>query len=210
MVDMGEESKRRYLESRLQAIQKNEADLQLVREFDRTVGQVYATSGHRHVTSKSEDWALDWSLTTVLPQRLLENKVDDTSSDDFGDFGELRTWHKRYPGGREVAKLGRSTGWTKGTVSKIEVIFSAKANPYKSNVVAWCVVSKEAIKHFAVPGDSGSVILDAEGDTMSFWMGLLFAANVMMGTGYYTPIDLVLDDISAVTGCDVVEPVLYT
>jgi hypothetical protein len=39
------------------------------------------------------------------------------------------------------------------------------------------------------------------------WVGLLFAATEANDFGYLLPIDLVMEDIKEVTGCDVVEPV---
>lgn len=110
-----------------------------------------------------------------------------------------------------MVKVGHSTGWTAGQVNAMEAVFSGKTSPYKSNIVAWPVVCAQADTYeFALPGDAGSVVLDADDPfTTGCWIGLLFAANVGFGIEYFTPIEMVLDDISAVTGCEVLEPFFH-
>lgn len=211
-VDMGDESKEAVLEEALNTIERSKGLRRLIDEFDRTAGHVYSTSGYRTVPDgKGRDWILDWSLTKIHPTRLMQNT-------GFTPDGEIsfRFWSQASPFGRRVAKLGRSTGWTTGTVNAAEVVFSSTAkekSKYKDNAFGWPVVPTPGSgKDFALSGDTGSVVFDAESSdtTMNCWVGLLFAANPATGVGFFTPIEFVLNDIASVTDCKVLEPTLQT
>jgi hypothetical protein len=207
-VDMGDLSKKGKLTDALERITTFERERDTMQNFNRTVGPVYATSGYRSVPdNQKRDWALDWSLARVESPRVLENTVSgETAGKYVGHDRQLVSWQKRSPIGRQVVKLGRSTGWTQGAVNAVEAVFSAQDGTYNRNVSAWPVVTPYGFP-FALPGDSGSVVFDAEDViTGGNWVGLLTAANMALGVGYFTPIELVLEDISTVTGCEIFEP----
>lgn len=216
-VEMGDQSKERALESTSNMIRRNEEQRQIMNDFDRTAGHVYATSGYRSVPdSQGRHWALNWSLTRVLPTRIMEN----IATSHVGVKTDFLFWHKITPLGRQVAKLGRSTGWTTGTVNAAEIVFSSSSvgdkrkdtevSPYKKNVYAWPVIAAPG-SLFALSDDSGAVVFDTEHpDTMNYWVGFLFAANTATGVGFFTPIEFVLNDVASVTGCEILEPTLQT
>lgn len=77
---MGLESMRHPLEDCLKMIEDNEAEIEIMNNSDRAVGAVYATSGYRSTRSQDRDWTLDWSLTKVLPERVLQNTVEADAS----------------------------------------------------------------------------------------------------------------------------------
>ena len=211
-VDMGDQSKQGSLTNTLQAIKTNENDRKIIQDLNRTAGFVYATSGYRSVPeSQGRDWALDWSLTKVETPRIMENTVDgDTATRYVRGKVQLELWQKTSSLGRQVVKLGRSTGWTEGVVNAVEAVFSSQDATYGKKVFAWPVVPPHGFP-FAIPEDSGSVVFDAESTlTTGNWVGLLFAANIVSGIGYFTPMQLVLEDISTVTGCEILEPTLET
>ncbi|HEX4336274.1 MAG TPA: hypothetical protein VH062_10200 [Polyangiaceae bacterium] len=79
-----------------------------------------------------------------------------------------------------VQKIGRTTGHTFGTIeSKVRRVM---ALPYKGSSFTavvnyadvWVIRSNDAEEPFALPGDSGSLIMDEEGTTA---VALLFAAS---------------------------------
>lgn len=202
-VDMGDTSKQKALDKALKDIETNEQHLKILKTFDRTAGHVFASSGYRTAPlGQDRDWALDWSLTRLTSPRTLKNN----SKNHMGEKSDFDFWQKVFPQGRQVTKLGRSTGWTMGTVNAIAAVFSKEDTTYKKRVFAWPAVAKFG-SQFAIPGDSGSVVYDAEMHyTTGNWIGLLFAANEATGVGYFTPIDVIFDDIAAVTGCEIVDP----
>ncbi|EDN03154.1 predicted protein [Histoplasma mississippiense (nom. inval.)] len=102
-----------------------------------------------------------------------------------------------------------STGWTEGKVSAIETVFLKGESKYTHDVLAWPVVPLHRHKYdFAAQGDAGAVVVvsDELAVDCGCWVGLLFAANLAAGTGFFVPMSLVLKDISEITGCQVVQP----
>ena len=98
--------------------------------------------------------------------------------------------------GLRVKKTGRTSGLTFGTV---EALTQPWPLPYKnSNFAAsvwftdvWTVRSDED-EPFALPGDSGSLVVTEGGEAA---VGLLFAATAKGEYAYIAPIDVVLRDL---------------
>jgi hypothetical protein len=106
--------------------------------------------------------------------------------------------------GERVKKVGRTTELTHGIVESR--IPSLVPLPYKSRMFSAVVnyaevwmVRKEGGEPFALPGDSGSLVVSAKGDAS---VGLLFAATLDGEYGIVSAIPEVLKHFSArlVTG----------
>ncbi|PGG96002.1 hypothetical protein AJ80_09882 [Polytolypa hystricis UAMH7299] len=210
-VEMGEEFKRSVLQNAERTLAKFEQEVSVIQNSNRLAGHLYSTSGYRTANMNGEDWALDWSLTKLDISRRMENTIPSGASP--ADFMDSQSCLNKYSdvihGRLKVAKYGRCTGWTEGVVTAIQTVFSDFGSPYGKKVVAWAAGTTLYPNNFAVPGDSGSVVFDAD-DKSSYkccWVGLLFAANEGMEIVFFAPMSLVLKDISNVTGCTVVEPV---
>ena len=110
------------------------------------------------------------------------------------DSGKLEEWSvERVRKGEMVYKKGRTTGLTSGKFNHID----PKVKLGGKICSAWQVVGK-ADELFCRPGDSGSFILDSEGN----WCGLLFAAPYRSdsGDGFVIPVDVLIADIQRLTG----------
>ncbi|KAK2759774.1 hypothetical protein FQN54_002508 [Arachnomyces sp. PD_36] len=143
-VDMGDESKEKALKAALTRIEADREICRVINQFDRTAGYVFSTSGYRTVSdSKSRDWILDWALTRIHPTRLMENTSisHTTAKTDFSFWAQVPLF------GRQVAKLGRSAGWTTGTVNAA----TTADDPSKEEIAASAIISSKVVE------------LDAEG-----------------------------------------------
>ena len=100
--------------------------------------------------------------------------------------------------GLRVKKVGRTTNLTLGTVEAL--IPAPMPLPYKNtNFTAsvwfadiWTVKADEG-EQFALPGDSGSLVVTESGDAA---VGLLFASSARGDYAWIAPIDTVLSDLS--------------
>ncbi len=103
--------------------------------------------------------------------------------------------------GLRVKKWGRTTGLTAGTVEAF--VPTPWVLPYKSVRFAaevwfqdtWTVCADDD-DPFALPGDSGSLILTEDGNAA---VGLLFAVNTSGGYAIFTSLDRVLRDLDELT-----------
>ena len=111
-----------------------------------------------------------------------------------------------------MAKGGRTSGWTVGSVSAIRTDMGpamhrlyGKANG--DTTTCFAVLGQKSTSTFAISGDAGAVVLhhDTSKDSAE-WVGLVFAGEDASNASYIVPIDVVFDDIKEVTGCDSVEP----
>ena len=100
--------------------------------------------------------------------------------------------------GLRVKKVGRTTGLTFGTIQAF--IGTPWALPYKNpnfSAVVWFThtwtVRADDDEPFALPGDSGSLIVTEEGDSA---VGLLFAASNKGTHAVIAPIDTVLNELN--------------
>ncbi len=100
--------------------------------------------------------------------------------------------------GMNVEKVGRTTGLTYGTIESL--IPTAMALPYKTRhftstvwfTDVWTVRVDPASDWFALPGDSGSLVITEDGQNA---VGLLFAAAGRGEYGVIAPIDTVLSTL---------------
>ncbi|KAI5301643.1 hypothetical protein KEM56_001505 [Ascosphaera pollenicola] len=184
------------------------ADLKKIRQsiesFDRRAGHLYASSGYR-VRGESR-CPLDWSLTKLLEARNMKNGLEGRAVPGAMTLTNMNTWRKLDFRGRTVAKFGRSSHWTQGTINSVESVFSGREFPYDGMFTCWPVVPETDT--FAQPGDAGSLVLDAadRSHTQGTWLGLLMGSDTVNGIGYVTPIYAVFADIEKTTGCTIAEP----
>ena len=100
--------------------------------------------------------------------------------------------------GQRVKKVGRTTGVTFGVVESL--IFAPMPLPYKTRYFTatvwftnvWSVRADEG-DHFALPGDSGSLVVTEGGEAA---VGLLFACSGKGDYGFIAPIQTVLSDLN--------------
>lgn len=100
--------------------------------------------------------------------------------------------------GLRVKKFGRTTGMTIGEVEAL--IPTAMPLPYKTRYFTatvwftdiWTVRAADG-EHFALPGDSGSLVVTEDG---AHAVGLVFAATTKGDYGFIIPIDTVLHDLN--------------
>jgi hypothetical protein len=100
--------------------------------------------------------------------------------------------------GQRVKKVGRTTGVTFGVVESL--IPAPMLLPYKTRyftATVWFAniwtVRADAGGNFALPGDSGSLVVTEGGEAA---VGLLFASTIKGDYGYIAPIDTVLIDLN--------------
>ena len=99
--------------------------------------------------------------------------------------------------GLRVKKVGRTTNLTFGTVEAL--IPTPMPLPYKNSSFTasvwftdiWTVKADEG-SQFALPGDSGSLVVSESGDTA---VGLLFASSARGDYAWIAPIDTVLSEL---------------
>jgi Peptidase family S64 len=106
---------------------------------------------------------------------------------------KLEGWSsKNVRKGQHAYKSGRTTGLTHGTFNAIDPAIQLDGKICS----AWHIVG--TVEHsFCQPGDSGSFIIDPEGN----WCALLFAAPFSFsGDGFVLPVDDLIADIEQLTG----------
>ena len=126
-----------------------------------------------------------------------ESTVSSWQGDDIAGYDTPTTTVPPFSGLR-VKKTGRTTGITFGTVEA--VIPTPMPLPYKNTNFAGAVwftdvwtVRADNYEQFALPGDSGSLVVTESGD---FAVGLLFAASAKGDYGWVAPIDVVLNELN--------------
>lgn len=93
---------------------------------------------------------------------------------------------------QHVQKYGRTTGYTSGTVTALNVAFPIGYNPGVANFVNQIeITADDQFLFFAIPGDSGSLVVDFDNNPVA----LLFAGNGLVTD--CNPIDDVLTQLSA-------------
>lgn len=102
----------------------------------------------------------------------------------------------------DVFKIGRTTGLTVGAIERLSTYVkirrqsnSKQKAPMRTTLEMYAVRGLYGTA-FNKAGDSGAWILDPEGDLV----GLLWGGCEKSGQGYFTPIQLVIDDIEKSTG----------
>lgn len=103
-----------------------------------------------------------------------------------------------------VAKHGRSTGWTCGTLNELRsncrLVLPGKADLITTE---WCVFNVPHAAHFSSKGDSGAAVIDFGGKIV----GMVHRCNAKSERyraeiTYVTPMDWIIEDIKATMGTD--------
>ena len=205
--------------------------------FDRRIGYVYAGSGRRTIeatrytsdldTGRSKDkkealqpevvFPLDWALIRMddTKKRDVTNSLPDVYSTKtkLVPKQRCRQWSTFNVNKEEVhvAKYGRTSAWTAGTINACMIIINSDADEEisvaygidaKSVGTCFGVVSNDERNDFCELGDNGSIVLHEGSGTQ---LGLLFGVTGT-GQGMFLPMDVVFEDIKRVTGKDVVRP----
>ncbi|KAI4934340.1 hypothetical protein J4E85_002196 [Alternaria conjuncta] len=217
--------------------EKKDEEYKECESFDRRIGYVYAGSGRRTIeankytsdpdTGPGKDkmkalqptyvFPLDWALIRMddAKKRDVTNSLPDVYSTKtkLVPKQRCRQWSTFNVNKEEVhvAKYGRTSGWTAGTINACMIIINPDADDEISGTygmdaesVGTCfgVVSRDERGDFAEFGDNGSIVLHEESGTQ---LGLLFGVT-STGQGMFLPMDLVFKDIKRVTGKDVIRP----
>ncbi|USP79246.1 hypothetical protein yc1106_06520 [Curvularia clavata] len=164
-------------------------------------------------------FGLDWALIKLDANRELSWKIPLYSKLRFTYLHITQFTHIQENKSYKVAKKGRTTGWTSGTISQIGSI--VKLRPDNTNAVpadlrdqfgdativrAFSILHDDKREDFMKGGDSGSCVLLNEASDKPNFVGLLFASNPCTRASYMIPMDLVIRDIEHVTGQTVTQP----
>ncbi|KAL1798963.1 hypothetical protein ACET3X_003000 [Alternaria dauci] len=110
-----------------------------------------------------------------------------------------------------VAKFGRTSGWTLGTINACSIAINPKSDPQVAGVCGFSeetaracfgVATRYKKEPFMEPGDSRSILVHDGSGTQ---LGLLFG-QTSAGEGMALPLDLVFQDIKKITGKAVIDP----
>ncbi|KAF2654353.1 hypothetical protein K491DRAFT_717172 [Lophiostoma macrostomum CBS 122681] len=206
-----------------------------ITETSRDIGNVYAASGfgicknQRYGIEDSKDWALDWCLVQMDPLKSISRSLKDLTWRTV--YNRPRTEVTEYCSispmkNHAVLKRGRTTGWTKGIISAIDSVVNVQDQPnflpkvpthqrtlmrrkWKETVAfVHAIFGTSEVPQFMEAGDSGSLVLldrSPQSSRVSI-IGLSFAANNATYASYMMPMDLIVENIEAVTGGKVIEP----
>lgn len=184
-------SKLSTLRAEKDAIDKQGQDLDAHMARDNSVGTVYALSGLRTAKWNKSDPCdspenklhMDWALVELDDPRWAAN-----SSRLFITNGALD--------GTDVQKVGRITSHTLGeTLGRSTVTLPGVPKTLEMRAVKKLGTGDPS---FAERGDSGAWILDMKGEVL----GMIFAGDPMRHTAYYTPLDMMLEDMKEHTGLE--------
>lgn len=99
--------------------------------------------------------------------------------------------------GDVVAKFGKATGFTVGTVhAPFDIVCMPDSGGKETR--EYSVLGDKGTA-FAAGGDSGAFVLDGDGSLV----GIVFGGNTATLLTYVIPIDAIFKDIEACTGCPV-------
>ncbi|KAH8730967.1 hypothetical protein GQ44DRAFT_823101 [Phaeosphaeriaceae sp. PMI808] len=200
--------------------------LEAIKRHDRSSG-IYAASGIRSYqnpcTDKGGLWALDWCLIR-RNQRGFSYELQEVPESAYAKSGQEARHYCTISSSKNysVLKRGRTTGWTKGTISAIAstlrlqekgipgptVPTNQEISLARQIVFVHGVIGTHEKPKFMKPGDSGCLVLLDEASNIPGVpiVGLGFAANDNTHASYMMPMDLVVEDIERVTGGKVEEP----
>ncbi len=101
-----------------------------------------------------------------------------------------------------VAKIGRTTRYTEGTVSSVALDGLPIYSSYVGNMLFDGIIEVEwGTKPFSLPGDSGSLVYTKDGRKaigLVFAGGMVVSQNKKYGVSYVCPLQPILDDFDAV------------
>jgi len=194
---------------------------------------------------QNEDWAIDWCLFRMewppSISRTLERHGLTSTNFDYINGQDRRQAVTQYCSfsarkNYKVAKRGRTSGWTNGTLSAIpstmryskltpeeyEAISNHERIPTNQYIdfqdkfggkpVSVHTIISTTEERFISPGDSGAfVLLNETPNVVSGINGLVilgmgFAANDANLTSYMMPFDLLVEDIEEATHGKIIEP----
>ncbi|PGG99886.1 hypothetical protein GX51_06097 [Blastomyces parvus] len=167
-----------------------------------TLGRVYAASGCR-LTSGNDKRQLDWALITVNSNRMGPNKFPPVGSykDEYmgatfsGEAVDDPTGAEPAQGER-LYKFDRKTNFTIGCYSGLKTLELSCRKTGNVIVTNECsVTSLPGSDIFSKRGDSGSFTVDG----VTNFVGLLCAGNEDTGVTYYTPANILFEDIMRMT-----------
>ncbi|CAE7020408.1 hypothetical protein PTTW11_03059 [Pyrenophora teres f. teres] len=175
------------------------------------------------INGRTLDFGLNWAVIKLAKNRTLSDRTPPRSSGvkipTRAQVG--RYAHIRHNVSYNVAKKGRTTGWTYGKVSEIGSLLNLRpadgtsiipvdlADRYgQTNAImlAFGVIDDRKREEFMSSGDSGSCVLLNESNPKATIVGLLYASNEYTHVSYMIPFDFVVRDIEHVTGQTVVQP----
>ncbi|KAK2811376.1 hypothetical protein FQN50_002254 [Emmonsiellopsis sp. PD_5] len=227
-VELGKKSKQPAVDKAKKYINQGEKETSKIREADRSLGHVIASSGTRTVVENDTiTWGLDWALIQLRTdrRRMMRNRITGTNSK--GSMApleglEIEEWSaddtlkkKKQPAAKKVSKKGCMTGWTDGMVNGIKADINllkmengVPINPYGGkSIAAWvaCSAPGAGEKKFCSAGDNGSLVFDSGNGDIN---GLMFGSQIADGLAlaYFVPFGLVVEDIERVTGGRVISP----
>ncbi|OAX81324.1 hypothetical protein ACJ72_04333 [Emergomyces africanus] len=207
-VTPGEKAKfmveKRCIDTRLQIIKKVET---YFGQDERRLGKVYAASGYRQSNSR----AVDWALIEVDESRITGNKLPKAGGDlppkyviTFPATAENVSGVASIEPDMRVFKIGRSTGFTVGRLggtdstnlhSWVQDETGTWAEEVESKTYT-IFTNKKFNSEFGTRGDSGSFLLDSNGN----FAGLYFGGTTdLRGVGFFTGADDLITDIKRVT-----------
>ncbi|KAK2748870.1 hypothetical protein FQN55_004012 [Onygenales sp. PD_40] len=206
--EFGIKSKKHLLDKHENSIKEFKETETDILKANPGLGHVAASSGYRTVDSEGCSWGTDWALIKLSEDRPMENRIIDIEPDmSMGKF-ELdvaKFWSTKELGpGSKLAKKGKTTNWTSGTVNAIKanLRMSRKESGGEFNlhasrdISAWVAHAPKHKRPFCSAGDNGSLVFNIDTGNV---VGLLFSSDPD-GNGYFTPFNLVIEDIERVTG----------
>ncbi|KAI1560131.1 hypothetical protein PtrEW7m1_011665 [Pyrenophora tritici-repentis] len=175
------------------------------------------------INGRTIGFGLNWAVIKLAENRTLSDRTPQRSSGVKVPTGAQagRYAHIRHNVSYNVAKKGRTTGWTYGKVSEIGSLLNLRPADRTSVIpvdlgerfgqtnaimLAFGVIDDRKRKEFMLSGDSGSCVLLNESNPKATIVGLLYASNEHTHVSYMIPFDLVVRDIEHVTGQTVVQP----
>ncbi|KAF2109328.1 hypothetical protein BDV96DRAFT_605039 [Lophiotrema nucula] len=197
--------------------------------------RIYAASGFRTRNIPPNNWALDWCLFKVGPLTGLLPETISCQADwvpsiarHLCDEDKVTQYCKISANEHyQVMKRGRTSGWTRGTISAIDSTIRMETRPedpklklptnqqvrFKEKfgdelVSVHAIVGTKSTEPFLYPGDSGSLVLLDQASNIPgvSIVGLACSGNVYTLASYMIPMDVVVADIEEVTGGQVIEP----
>lgn len=171
--------------------------------LDPRIGSVILASGHRVADQRRLDWALIASPSTFKPNKPPSKSHFKFSPKRLPAPPELYKQNEgskvRHIGRAKkddwVTKLGRSTGITSGRVNSMRrTVYweEHQETTFETEILS-------SFEDFAQPGDSGSMVLNTDGELV----GLVFATDAFareFDVTFMTPIHLIQQDVEHMSG----------
>lgn len=172
----------------------------LVEKILRTVlGLVFTNVREESVKASSQDVVDHDEHVETASSQIVRNKVDcalalldpgvDYTTNYLGFIPSVEGVNEMAGVGTEVQKLGRTTGYTKGTIKQTNVIVDVQYDGGLCRFENQMMIQGPTGQSFSKGGDSGSLIMDMDNKAV----GLLFAGNDI--TTFANPIGAVMQEL---------------